>query len=118
MDSGAYAGIAIAQIAIVCFALVAGSWYAMSAGGMTDKFLFNVAQTVVIFLPLALAWFGIFSAMFLENVNLLLPVLVGVAAVGANFAVEKLMYDTSFVAILSWPFTAIMNSINSLRGVA
>ena len=118
MATSWYTGIAIAQVVIVSVALLGGTWYAVSINRMTDTFLLNVAQTVVIFMPLALAWFGIFSAMFLENANLLLPVIVGVAAVGANFAVEKLMYDTSFVAILSWPFTAIMNSVNSLRGVA
>jgi len=91
MATSWYTGVAIAQVTIVSAALIGGTWYAVSAKQMTDQYIWKIAQTVVIFMPLALAWFGIFSAMFLENVNLLLPVLVGVTAVGFNLIVDKVM---------------------------
>jgi hypothetical protein len=68
--------------------MVTGSWLGLKNNQLSDKFIMNVAQTVVIFLPLALAWFGIFSALFLQNMNLLLPILTGVAAVGANIGID------------------------------
>lgn len=83
-----YATIAAVQIGIVVTGMLVGGWLGLKNNDLSDKFIWNVAQTVVIFLPLALAWFGIFSSMFLQNYHLLLPILVGVAAVGANIVVD------------------------------
>lgn len=84
-----YTGIAVAQISIVATVLLLGGLVAYKTAELSDKFLWEVARTVVIFLPLALAWFGLFSAMFLENMNLVIPVLVGVSAVGLNFIIDS-----------------------------
>jgi hypothetical protein len=85
-----YAVIAAVQIGIVVLMLLIGSWLSLKNNDLSDQFILKVAQTVVIFLPLALAWFGIFSALFLQNMNLLLPILTGVAAVGANIGIDFL----------------------------
>jgi hypothetical protein len=92
-DSGgssftAYGTIAAIQIALVVGGMVAVSWLSLKQNDLSDAFILKVAQTVVIFLPLALAWFGIFSALFLQNMNLVLPILTGVAAVGANLLID------------------------------
>jgi hypothetical protein len=101
-DSGgssytSYGTIAAIQIAVVVVLMVIGGWMSLKSKDLSDSFILKVAQTVVIFLPLALAWFGIFSALFLQNLNLLLPVLVGVSAVGFNliidFAFKKFIVD-------------------------
>ena len=83
-----YAVIAAVQLGIGVLMLWIGSWLSLKNNDLSDQFILKVAQTVVIFLPLALAWFGIFSALFLQNMNLLLPILTGVAAVGANILVD------------------------------
>jgi hypothetical protein len=88
MDSGLYTLAAGAQIGVVAIALGLGAMVAYKTAELSDKFLWELARTVVIFLPLALAWFGLFSAMFLENMNLVIPVLVGVSAVGLNFVID------------------------------
>jgi hypothetical protein len=85
-----YGTIAAIQIGIVVLMMIVGSWLSLKNNELSDKFIMNVAQTVVIFLPLALAWFGIFSALFLQNLNLILPILTGVAAVGANIGIDFL----------------------------
>jgi len=94
---GWYTGIAVAQISIVATLLLLGSMVAYRTAELSDKFMWELARTVVIFLPLALAWFGLFSAMFLENMNLVIPVLVGVAAVGLNFVI-----DAQLLSRLPW----------------
>lgn len=86
-----YTGIAGLQLGIVFFALLFAGGLAYQVSGLSDKFMWELARTVVIFLPLALAWFGLFSAMFLENINLVIPVLVGVSAVGFNFLIDKFL---------------------------
>lgn len=86
-----YTGIAGAQIGIIALLFLGGGLLAYKTAELSDKFMWEVARTVVIFLPLALAWFGLFSAMFLENINLVIPVLVGVSAVCANFGLDKLL---------------------------
>jgi len=91
MDSGTYTFFAGAQIGIVGIALLLGGLVAYKTAELSDKFMWELARTVVIFLPLALAWFGLFSAMFLENMNLVIPVLVGVSAICANFVIDALL---------------------------
>ena len=91
MDSGAYTFVAGLQIGVVGIALLLGGLVFYKTAELSDKFMWELARTVVIFLPLALAWFGLFSAMFLENVNLVIPVLVGVSAVCANFGIDALL---------------------------
>jgi hypothetical protein len=88
MDSGTYTTIAALQIGVVAALLLGGSAIAFKTAELSDKFIWELARTVVVFLPLALAWFGLFSAMFLENMNLVIPVLVGVSAVGLNFIID------------------------------
>jgi hypothetical protein len=84
-----YTFIAGLQIGVVAIALLMAGTLAYKAAELSDKFMWELARTVVIFLPLALAWFGLFSAMFLENMNLVIPVLVGVSAVCANFVIDS-----------------------------
>ena len=88
---GWYTIIAVIQIAVAVVALMLGGFLVLKTQDLSDKFVWNIARTVVVFLPLALAWFGLFSAMFLENANLLLPILVGVTAVGLNFGIDALL---------------------------
>ena len=88
MDSGLYPFAAGAQIGIVAIILLLTGMVAYKTAELSDKFMWELARTVVIFLPLALAWFGLFSAMFLENMNLVIPVLVGVSAVCLNFIID------------------------------
>ena len=84
-----YTGVAGAQIGIVFIALLFAGVVAFKTAELSDKAMWELARTVVIFLPLALAWFGLFSAMFLENMNLVIPVLVGVSAVCVNFVIDS-----------------------------
>jgi hypothetical protein len=89
MDSETYTFFAGAQIGIVALILLSISLVAYKTAELSDKFMWELARTVVIFLPLALAWFGLFSAMFLENMFLVIPVLVGVSAVCLNFLIDS-----------------------------
>jgi hypothetical protein len=89
MDSGTYPFVAGAQLGVVAIALGLGAMVAYKTAELSDKFMWELARTVVIFLPLALAWFGLFSAMFLENMNLVVPVLVGTSAVALNFVIDS-----------------------------
>jgi len=86
-----YTFIAGLQLGGVAIALLLGGVAGYKTVDLSDKFMWELARTVVIFLPLALAWFGLFSAMFLENMNLVIPVLVGVSAVCANFVIDALL---------------------------
>ena len=85
-----YVVIAGIQVAIVVAMLLVGGFISLKAANLSSTFIWGMARTVVIFLPLALAWFGIFCGMFLQDMNLVIPVLVGVSAVGANFMVDYL----------------------------
>lgn len=93
MDSGTYTFVAGLQLGVVGIALLLGGLVAYKTAELSDKFMWELARTVVIFLPLALAWFGLFSAMFLENMNLVIPVLVGVSAVGLNFIIDAQLLE-------------------------
>jgi xanthosine utilization system XapX-like protein len=84
-----YTFVAGLQVGIVAILLLLGVFVGYKTADMSDKVMWELARTVVIFLPLALAWFGLFSAMFLENINLVIPVLVGVSAVCANFIIDS-----------------------------
>jgi hypothetical protein len=90
MDVGYAAAVGI-QIAIVVVLFIVGGFLAsrnVPAGEYNAKFWWSIARTVVIFLPMALAWFGIFCGMFLQAMDLIVPVLVGVFAVGLNFVLD------------------------------
>ena len=91
VDSGLYTLFAGLQLGVAAIALLMGGMVAYKTVDLSDKFMWELARTVVIFLPLALAWFGLFSAMFLENINLVIPVLVGVSAVCLNFGLDRLL---------------------------
>ena len=56
----------------------------------------------MVFLPMALAWFGLFCGMFLQAFDLVLPVIVGVAAVGLNFAIDFGVSSGSFSVLWSY----------------
>jgi hypothetical protein len=72
------------------------------AGDYNSKLWWNVARTVVVFLPMALAWFGLFCGMFLQAFDLVLPVIVGVAAVGLNFVIDFGVSSGSFSVLWSY----------------
>jgi hypothetical protein len=86
-----YVVIAGIQVAIVVAMLLVGGFISLKSANLSEAFIWGMARTVVIFLPLALAWFGIFCGMFLQDMNLVIPVLVGVSAVGANFGIDYLV---------------------------
>jgi hypothetical protein len=86
-----YVVIAGIQVAIVVAMLLVGGFISLKSANLSNAFIWGMARTVVIFLPLALAWFGIFCGMFLQDMNLVIPVLVGVSAVGANFLIDYLV---------------------------
>lgn len=90
MDPAAGAIIGV-QVALLAVLGIYGGWQAsknIPVGEYNAKFWWNVARTVVIFLPMALAWFGLFCGLFLQAVDLILPVLVGVSAVGLNIFID------------------------------
>jgi hypothetical protein len=91
MDPAAGAIIGV-QVAILVGMAMVGGWMALKnapPGEYNAKFWWNVARTVVVFLPMALAWFGLFCGMFLQAIDLIIPVLVGVMAVAVNIAIDK-----------------------------
>jgi hypothetical protein len=92
MDTRAYTGIAATQVALIVGALLVGGFFTLKSADYTAKFLWNLARTVVIFLPMALAWFGLFSSMFFQDMNLAIPVIVGVCAVSFNFMIDLFVY--------------------------
>jgi hypothetical protein len=90
------------------------------AGEYNAKFWWNVARTVVIFLPMALAWFSLFSGMFLQAIDLVLPVIVGVAAIGLNFAIDFGVLYGSFAVLWSYliyPFIWLLRRVGLLKQV-
>jgi hypothetical protein len=86
-----YVIIAGIQVAIVVGMLLVGGFISLKTANLSGAFIWGMARTVVIFLPLALAWFGIFCGMFLQDMNLVIPVLVGVSAVGLNFIIDYIV---------------------------
>lgn len=91
MDSSAYTVIAGIQVAIVAALLLVGGFMSLKSSNLSGAFVWGLARTVVIFLPMALAWFGLFCGMFLQDMNLVIPVLVGVSAVGLNFTIDYIV---------------------------
>lgn len=112
-----YAGIAGAQIAIVSIILLIGGVYVLKTEALSSKFIWNIARTVVVFLPLALSWFGLFSAMFFEDINLALPVVVGVCAVCLNFILDKAVFQWNTVSAVSKFFGGITSYFTSKPAV-
>ena len=92
METG-YAVFAGIQIALVALGLLVVGVYEVKTEALSSKFIWNTARTVVVFLPLALSWFGLFSAMFFQDINLALPVVVGVCAVCLNFMLDILVFQ-------------------------
>jgi len=93
MDTTASSAIIGLQVVLLVGLGIYGGWTALQnvpAGEYNGKFWWNVARTVVVFLPMALAWFALFCGMFLQSLDLLIPVLVGVFAVGLNFVIDYL----------------------------
>lgn len=106
-----YVVVAGVQIAIVLVLFIVGGIVAAKAappGQANAKLMWDVAKTVVIFLPMALAWFAIFSAMFLQAMDLAIPVLVGVAAIGLNFVIDFGVSSGSFTFIYSYILSGFM----------
>jgi hypothetical protein len=103
MDSGA--GIIIGvQIAILVGVGIYGGWMSSKnapVGEYNAKFWWNVGRTVVVFLPMALAWFGMFCGLFFQAFDLMIPVIVGVGSVGLNFGLDFGMSSGGFGAIWS-----------------
>jgi hypothetical protein len=106
-----YVVVAGVQIAIVVVLFIVGGILAAKAappGQGNAKLMWDIAKTVVIFLPMALAWFAIFSAMFVQAIDLAIPVLVGVAAVGLNFGIDYGVSTGGFMFIPMWIYNKIM----------
>ena len=104
MDPAAAAIIGV-QVALLAVIGIYTGWTASKnapAGEYNSKFWWNVARTVVIFLPMALAWFGLFCGMFLQAIDLVIPVVVGVAAIGLNFAIDFGVSSGSFGVLWSY----------------
>ena len=82
------------------------------------KFWWNVARTVVVFLPMALAWFSLFCGLFLQAFDLVLPVIVGVIAVGLNFAIDFGVSSGSFAVLWSYviyPFVWLLRRVGLMK---
>jgi hypothetical protein len=104
MDPAAAAIIGV-QVALLAVIGIYTGWTVSKnapVGEYNSKFWWNVARTVVVFLPMALAWFGLFCGMFLQAIDLVLPVVVGVAAVGLNFAIDFGVSSGSFGVLWSY----------------
>ena len=86
--AGAIIGVQVALLAGLGIYLGVAASKNVPAGEYNAKFWWNVARTVVVFLPMALAWFGLFCGLFLQALDLILPVLVGVSAVGLNIFID------------------------------
>ena len=89
MDTTAYTAVAGLQIAIVVLLVLVGGVISIKSANVSAAFIWGLARTVVIFLPMTLAWFSIFCGMFFQDGNLLIPVLVGASAVGVNFMIDS-----------------------------
>ena len=100
--AGAIIGVQVALLAGLGIYLGVAASKNVPAGEYNAKFWWNVARTVVVFLPMALAWFGLFCGLFLQALDLILPVLVGVAAVGLNFGLDFGVSSGSFSVFFSY----------------
>lgn len=116
METG-YAAFAGLQIAVVALGLLVVGVYELKTEALSSKFIWNTARTVVVFLPLALSWFGLFSAMFFQDINLALPVVVGVFAVCLNFILDKLVFQLNTVSAVSKFFGGITGYFTSKPAV-
>ena len=88
-------------IAIVQAILVGGfvlSYVGVKMFSLYERWevLWAIAGTVVIYLPLALAWFGVMAAMFFENGNLMIGVVVGLCAIIVNYLIDYLIFKSNF----------------------
>jgi hypothetical protein len=118
MDQRTYTAIAGTQIAVVALGIIGVGIYSarLSSGdsNYSAKFLWDTARTVVIFLPMALAWFSLFSAMFFQDMYLAIPVLVGVFAVGANFILDGMAFKWDTFGYLYKLITTLQNKPGDL----
>jgi ABC-type uncharacterized transport system permease subunit len=122
MDPAAAAIIGVQVALLAGLGIYAGWTVSKNApvGEYNSKFWWNVARTVVVFLPMALAWFGLFCGMFLQAIDLVLPVIVGVAAVGLNFAIDFGVSSGSFGVLWSYliyPFIWLLRRVGLLKQV-
>jgi ribose/xylose/arabinose/galactoside ABC-type transport system permease subunit len=117
METG-YAAFAGLQIALVALGLLVSGVYVLKTEALSSKFIWNIARTVVVFLPLALSWFGLFSAMFFQDINLALPVVVGVCAVCLNFILDKAVFQWNTVSAVSKFFGGITSYFTSKPAVS
>ena len=104
MDPAAAAIIGV-QVALLAVIGIYTGWTVSKnapAGEYNAKFWWNVARTVVVFLPMALAWFGLFCGMFLQAIDLILPVVVGVTAVILNFLIDIAVQNDLWSRITSF----------------
>ena len=120
MDPAAAAIIGV-QVALLAVIGIYTGWTVSKnapAGEYNSKFWWNVARTVVVFLPMALAWFGLFCGMFLQAIDLVLPVIVGVAAIGLNFAIDFGVSSGSFGVLWSYlvfPFVWLLRRVGLMK---
>lgn len=91
--------IAITQISIILVALISYTGYKFFNPMERWETLWVVAGTSVIYLPLALAWFGVMAAMFFENGNLMIGVVVGFCAIIVNFLIDYLIFKSDFTLL-------------------
>ena len=96
MDVGTI--LAITQASIIGVALIIGFGVFTANKEGSPKFIWGVARAVVVYLPFALAWFTVMAAMFFENGNLMIPLLVGVCAIVLNFGADWLLFKSGFQA--------------------
>jgi ABC-type uncharacterized transport system permease subunit len=122
MDPAAAAIIGVQVALLAGLGLYGGVMYfkKVGVGEYNSKLWWNVARTVVVFLPMALAWFGLFCGMFLQAIDLILPVIVGVAAVGLNFAIDFGVSSGSFAVLWSYliyPLVWLLRRVGLMKQV-
>lgn len=89
MDPGTI--IAIVQFVLVGVFMILGGFVAISTD-KDGKYVWQIAKVVVLYLPVSLGMFTVFAAMFFQNANLMVGLLVGVFAVLLNFMLDGFFF--------------------------
>uniref|UniRef100_A0A6C0AI40 Uncharacterized protein n=1 Tax=viral metagenome TaxID=1070528 RepID=A0A6C0AI40_9ZZZZ len=92
--------IAIVQFVLVGIFMVAGGIGAI-ATDKDGKYIWQISKVVVLYLPVSLGMFTVFAAMFFENANLMVGLLVGIFAVALNFILDGFFFKGGYSAVSS-----------------
>jgi len=95
MDSSTGTVLAVINFIIIVGAALVGGYFGVKADG-EGQYLWQIAKMVVLYIPISLGMFTVFAAMFFENTNIMVGLLVGIIAMILNYLLDGLVFRGGF----------------------